>query len=80
MSKWVRPLARTPGSSDRWHLLDSDKDFTVAKTLCGEVFPATLEVTSDEEKTARSGRCATCERTLKTRQEEVSAAVHRRSS
>jgi len=79
MSKWVRPLNRPADASDQWHLLDSDKDFVVANSLCGEKLPAALEVTMDEEKAERDGRCPSCVQALDAKQESR-AAVHRISS
>jgi hypothetical protein len=80
MSKWVRALNRPVGGSDQWHLLDSDKDFVVANSLCGERLPAALEVTSDEEKAEREGRCPSCVQHVDAKQEESRTAVHRTSS
>ena len=80
MSKWVRPLSRPVAGSDQWHLLDSDKDFVVANSLCGQTLPAALEVTSDEEKAERDGRCTSCVQHLDARQAGSRAGVHRTSS
>jgi hypothetical protein len=78
MSKWVRPLSRPLGATGHWHLLDSDKDFVVANSLCGEKLPAALEVTLDEEKAERDGRCPSCAKHLDAKQ-EARAAIHRTS-
>jgi len=80
MAKWVRALNRPAGVSEEWHLLDSDKDFVVAHSLCGQRLPIALEATSDDEKVERGGRCASCGEHFGARVGEQSAAVHRASS
>ncbi len=66
-------MSRPAGSSAQWHAPASDRDFVVANSLCGERLLGALEVTSDEEKASRDGRCPSCDEVLATKQRELLA-------
>jgi hypothetical protein len=79
VAKWVRLLSRPANASSQWHVLASDREFTIANALCGERLPSAVEVASDEDRTERDGRCPTCETALAEKQSETRGGVPLRS-
>jgi hypothetical protein len=77
MTRWIRALIRTDDAPAEWHALGGDKEFGIADALCGERFPAAVEVAPNDERTTRDGRCAGCETALSAREQRTMDVVHR---
>ncbi len=58
MSQWVRPLHQATPAAAQWHA-PLTRSFATT-TQCGKVLEGSIEVTNDNDKAERQGRCGAC--------------------
>ena len=58
MSQWVRPLHQLTPAAAQWHA-PLTRSFATT-THCGKVLEGSIEVTNDNDKAERQGRCGAC--------------------